>query len=259
MIASFTSYQPLPASYTDEAEVGQLLYLHRDHQGSVDTITDINGEVVERLSFHAFGERRMANWGSALGELLRASNITRGYTGHEHLDGVGLIHMNGRVYDASLGRFLSADPFVQQPKNLQSLNRYSYVVNNPLTLTDPSGFFFKKIFKGISKAIKGIGRAVGSALQNPYVRLALAIAAGIGAYQFALNSSLAAGASLVKAKVIAGAAGGFAGGFVGSGGDLKAAVVGGLPGAAAGYIGANTEIFGPTGVTPQRSHLIKRL
>lgn len=64
----------------------------------------------------------------------------RGFTDHEHLDAVGLIHMNGRVYDPELGRFMSADPFVQAPYNSQSYNRYSYVFNNPLSFTDPSGY-----------------------------------------------------------------------------------------------------------------------
>jgi RHS repeat-associated protein len=53
---------------------------------------------------------------------------------------MGLIHMNGRVQDAVIGRFLSPDPIVQFPFFSQSFNRYSYVLNNPLTFTDPSGF-----------------------------------------------------------------------------------------------------------------------
>jgi RHS repeat-associated protein len=64
----------------------------------------------------------------------------RGYTGHEQLAALDLIHMNGRVQDPLLGRFLSPDPFVQAPYHSQSLNRYSYVWNNPLSLVDPSGF-----------------------------------------------------------------------------------------------------------------------
>jgi hypothetical protein len=48
--------------------------------------------------------------------------------------------MNGRIYDPLLGRMLSADLLVQEPGSLQSYNRYSYVRNNPLTLTDPSGW-----------------------------------------------------------------------------------------------------------------------
>ncbi|CAC9424010.1 hypothetical protein [uncultured Gammaproteobacteria bacterium] len=52
---------------------------------------------------------------------------------------MGFIHMNGRVYDPQIGRFLSADPYIQAPYNTQSYNRYSYVMNNPLKYTDPSG------------------------------------------------------------------------------------------------------------------------
>ncbi len=64
----------------------------------------------------------------------------RGFTDHEHLDEVELIHMNGRVYDYNLGRFLSVDPFIQSPTNTQSLNPYSYILNNPLAGVDPSGY-----------------------------------------------------------------------------------------------------------------------
>jgi hypothetical protein len=53
---------------------------------------------------------------------------------------MGLNHMNGRVQDAANGRFLSPDPFINDPDNTQNYNRYSYVYNNPATFTDPSGF-----------------------------------------------------------------------------------------------------------------------
>ena len=49
----------------------------------------------------------------------------RGFTGHEHIDEMGFIHMNGRVYDPSIGRFLSADSNIQAPYSTQSYNRYS--------------------------------------------------------------------------------------------------------------------------------------
>jgi RHS repeat-associated protein len=62
------------------------------------------------------------------------------YTGHENLPEVSLVHMNGRVYDPNVSHMLSADPFVQFPGDGQSHNRYSYVFNNPLRYTDPSGF-----------------------------------------------------------------------------------------------------------------------
>jgi len=82
-------------------------------------------------------------WGSADpgdDELAESQWTERGYTGHEHLDKVKLIHMNGRVQDPILGRMLSADPMLGDLTDPQSLNRYSYVRNNPLGLTDPSGF-----------------------------------------------------------------------------------------------------------------------
>ena len=70
--------------------------------------------------------------------------------------------MNGRLYDPVLARFVSADPYVQEPFNLQSLNRYSYVLNNPMGYTDPSGYFFKSFFKKIlPRLIAGIADLFG--------------------------------------------------------------------------------------------------
>ncbi|MBB3062446.1 RHS repeat-associated core domain-containing protein [Microbulbifer rhizosphaerae] len=122
-------------------------YLHRDHLGSVEKVTDESGAVILDTAFDPYGGRRQANWRGdisqqQLEELLLSQGFTtkRGYTGHEHLDRTGLIHMNGRIYDPTLGRFLSPDPIVQAPTNSQSWNRYSYAFNNPLSFTDPSGF-----------------------------------------------------------------------------------------------------------------------
>jgi RHS repeat-associated protein len=125
-------------------------FLHRDHQSSVTKITNAGGTVDQALAFDAWGLRRDATDWSALGSPFAGSHATeRGYTGHEHLDTVGLIHMNGRVQDPILGRFISADPIVQAPYNTQSHNRYSYVWNNPASMIDPSGFDAKCIAAGI--------------------------------------------------------------------------------------------------------------
>ncbi|VAW74780.1 hypothetical protein MNBD_GAMMA12-3400 [hydrothermal vent metagenome] len=72
--------------------------------GSTDSITNEQGQVVERASFDAWGERRLSNWTSSTASIL--SLTTRGFTGHEMDDGVGLINMNARMFDAKLGRFL---------------------------------------------------------------------------------------------------------------------------------------------------------
>ncbi|OUS29383.1 hypothetical protein A9Q99_09800 [Gammaproteobacteria bacterium 45_16_T64] len=144
-------------------------FLLKDHLGSTTATVaqelDNGGIDVQRLAYDPWGKRRNAiNWQAIDDNIivgLTDQLITnRGFTGHEMLDSVGLIHMNGRVYDPELGRFLSADPIVQAPTNSQSYNRYSYVANNPVSYTDPSGFsWFKKIKKSIGKAFKRIAKA----------------------------------------------------------------------------------------------------
>jgi RHS repeat-associated protein len=198
-------------------------YLHRDHLGSIDTITNNVGTVVERLSYDPWGKRRTADWQNVNAAI--TSLVRRGYTGHEQLDEVGLIHMNGRVYDPTIGRFLSADPFVQAPDFTQSLNRYSYVLNNPLSLTDPSGFFsFGKLIKKIGDFFEDNWKTIASAV--------VAIAVTIGT---------AGWGSGVWGAVFSGAAGGFAGNTTGvllNGGGLPQALQAGLRGAVIGGITA---------------------
>jgi RHS repeat-associated protein len=127
---------------------------HTDHLGSIESITRYGDATVTfatdrsnkagRFSEDAWGQRRNPLTWSGVPSTTDdggADSLTpRGFTGHEMLDGSGLVHMNGRVYDPLLGRMLSADIVVQAPGNLQSYNRYSYVFNNPLSYTDPSGF-----------------------------------------------------------------------------------------------------------------------
>lgn len=114
------------------------LYLQRDYQGSILSITDTNGAILEKRLFDAWGAIVSVKDGA--GNILTGLTILdRGYTGHEHLQSVGLINMNGRIYDPKLHRFLQPDNFVQDPYNTQNFNRYGYVLNNPLKYTDPSG------------------------------------------------------------------------------------------------------------------------
>jgi RHS repeat-associated protein len=101
------------------------------------------------------------------------SQTIRGFTGQEMLASVGLVHLNGRVYDPYIGRMMSADPVVGDPLNGQTWNRYSYVYNNPLAFTDPIGYcplclgtFFSRIGNGIGKFLQ----------RNPLVGQALVIA-----------------------------------------------------------------------------------
>lgn len=118
-------------------------YLLKDHLGSLDMITRSDGTQMARASSDAWGRRRSGSWtGNPAGSesTAFANTSRRAFTSHEALDNLNLIHMNGRVFDPVLARFLSADPIVQNPGSTQSFNRYSYTFNNPLTYTDPSGF-----------------------------------------------------------------------------------------------------------------------
>ncbi|MDP1696378.1 MAG: RHS repeat-associated core domain-containing protein [Xanthomonadaceae bacterium] len=133
-------------------------FMLHDHLGSVVALVDGNAQLVEAMDYGAFGERR----GNVVtGVAAVVSQFTpRGFTGHEMIDGSDIIHMNGRIYDHRLGRFLQADPIIQEPNNPQNFNRYSYVLNNPLSLTDPSGF----LFGGIGKLFKKIRPLAGLAV-----------------------------------------------------------------------------------------------
>src|SRR5690625_5190369 len=137
-------------------------YQHRDHLGSIIALSDEFGKVIARMSFDAWGKRRdpsfaepLVNWRMWTQPLPAWANsmvnwTDRGYTAHEHLDDHGIIHMNGRIYDPHLARFLQADPFVEDPG---TLNRYTYVHNNPLVYYDPSGYFSLKSFLKIGAVV----------------------------------------------------------------------------------------------------------
>jgi RHS repeat-associated protein len=115
---------------------------HHDHLGSVIALSDEAANVVERLSYDAWGLRRNPDGSDDTGtppNQIKDGIDNKGYTGHEQLDDVRLVHMNGRVYDPVVGRFTSADPMVSDTSPSQGRNRYSYVLNNPLAFTDPTG------------------------------------------------------------------------------------------------------------------------
>ncbi len=117
-------------------------YFLTDHLGSPIAVLDQARTVLQRMGYDAWGRRRNPDgsddsWAS-LGSIAGGQDHT-GFTGQEQLDTLGLVHLNGRVYDPLSARFTSADPTVPDPTDLQSLNRFSYVLNNPLAFTDPSG------------------------------------------------------------------------------------------------------------------------
>ena len=137
-------------------------YFHADALGSITAISDDSGTVVERRSYEAFGKIRAMDYGLTADNSIIPSNTvtqtTRAYTGHEQIKEIdGLIHMNARIYDSDIGRFLSADTLIQDPLDSQAYNRYSYVRNNPMVFTDPTGHsWWSKFKKKVKKAWKKV-------------------------------------------------------------------------------------------------------
>lgn len=173
-----------------------LLFIHHDQLGSINAYSDVNGILVQELSYDAWGRRRNPETWAYYTDILDAGALdAHGFTGHEHIDLFEVVNMDGRMYDPVIGRFLSPDPIIQAPDYSQSLNRYAYCLNNPLSLVDPSGYsWFSKNWKSL-------------------------VAAAVGITVTALTGNLYAGAKGIEAAVgamVAGAAGGAAGAMTGA-------------------------------------------
>ncbi|KKO89201.1 type IV secretion protein Rhs [Sphingobacterium sp. Ag1] len=127
---------------------GSYKFLHKDYLGSILAISDESGNKLEQRHFDAWGNfthLQIGNHAVITGVDITDSSLLlldRGYTGHEHFVEVGIVHMNGRLYDPLLRRFLNADENIQEPTNTQSYNKYGYVMNNPMMYNDPSGEFW---------------------------------------------------------------------------------------------------------------------
>jgi RHS repeat-associated protein len=167
----------LAAIYVKQSgQTDKIYYAHKDHLGSIIKLTDASGTEVFKAAYDPWGNRKVFN---------NSFNFHRGFTGHEHLPEFNLINMNGRLYDPQLGSFLSPDPFVQAPDYLQSCNRYSYCLNNPLKYTDPSGEIFGiddlvaaaigGTFNLVSNLIQGNTHSVGEA----FAQFGVGAAAGV--------------------------------------------------------------------------------
>jgi len=199
-------------------------YMHGDTQGNIIAISKDNGTVINRRSYTPFGEIRAMATKEGIANALNQTNITnRGYTGHEHVEGTdGLIHMNGRVYDATIGRFMSADPLIQAPTDTQSYNRYSYVRNNPVNLIDPSGYnWASRLWKKIKPFV-----AIAAAITIGYLTMGTGSALIGGAW-----GSFFGGTATLTTTMVSGALAGAASGAIMTGsvsGTLKGALWGGV-------------------------------
>ncbi len=107
-----------------------LYFVLKDNLGSASVVTDSTGTTVGEDRFYPFGETRFTTGNMQTDKL---------FTGQRQIMGLGIYHYGARFYSPKLGRFLSADTIVPGYANPQRLNRYSYVLNNPIRYRDPSG------------------------------------------------------------------------------------------------------------------------
>ncbi len=162
--------------------------------------TNENGNITKELGYDAWGRRRNPDtWACYEFSNRNASSYDNGFTGHEHIDWFDMINMDGRMYDPVVGRFMSPDPYVQAPDFTQSLNRYAYCINNPLSLTDPSGYnWIESTFSAIVGIAVGIetgglasgvyGAIVGGALGGASASLMSSIFNGANLWQTAKST-----------------------------------------------------------------------
>ena len=157
-------------------------YLLLDHLGSTSVIADITGASTGTIRYFPFGLTRTSSGTIPTDEK---------FTG-QRLDSTGLYYYGGRYYDPIVGRFISPDVFVQSPANPQSLNRYTYVFNNPLSYTDPTGYFgWGDIKNAISDVITTVHNGLDTAISKT---IEIAQTAG----RYAEEAAVATGKGIVE-------------------------------------------------------------
>jgi RHS repeat-associated protein len=210
-------------------------YFHKDHLGSSTLVTDDeNGAPVESADYLPFGVTRSRT----------GADIARHrYTDQEQDAETGLYNYNARLYDPALGLFITPDAIVQDPFDPQSLNRYAYARNNPLTYTDPSGHWFL-----VDDMI--LGAAMGAAIGGSYAAITGGdikrgiLTGAISGAAFGLAGGLIAEFALPigETAVLHAMAGGMSGGINAAvtGGDVGLGIAtGAVSAGAASYVGGN--------------------
>ncbi|HWX67833.1 MAG TPA: RHS repeat-associated core domain-containing protein [Rhodanobacter sp.] len=155
------------------AQAGTHHYYYTDPQGTVLAKADASGNIIASYDY--------APYGTAVASMSPAPNGP-GYTGHVNDPDTGLVYMQARYYDPSTGRFLSVDAAPPKPGDLNYMNRYEYVGNNPIMRTDPTGNY-------ICSGTKDQCNVISQALTD--VKTAASKLASGSAGQQALNKVLA--------------------------------------------------------------------
>lgn len=177
-----------------------MYFVNEDAFGNIDSIFDHDGNMMVKYKYSLYGHRSTVFSNvSANTSLL----FNLGFLCNDNIDG-RLILFQGRVFDAIFARFLSPDPFIQEPFNIQNLNRYTYGTNNPFKFKDSSGYRWKKFFKKVAAVTKAL-------VTNPKFLAAIALtivtAGALAPYAAAIAATISTNvivaAAISKAIVVA--------------------------------------------------------
>ncbi|MBU1017753.1 LysM peptidoglycan-binding domain-containing protein [Patescibacteria group bacterium] len=131
-IISFV-FSVIPSSFAKGVDPEEKVYYYlNDHLGGVDAVLDEEGNVVEQRDYLPYGNERMTE---------RSAGEDYGFTGKELDEETGLYYYGARYYDPVVGRFAGLDPWEGDLNDPQTLNKYSYVLNNPVRYIDPTGMY----------------------------------------------------------------------------------------------------------------------
>jgi len=111
-----------------QAQAGKVTYVYTDPQGTPLAEADANGNVTATFDYRPYGSIAMG-----------AAPDGPSYTGHVNDPDIGLVYMQARYYDPSVGRFMSRDRIPPKPGDIFSFGRFTYVDNNPMSRVDPTG------------------------------------------------------------------------------------------------------------------------
>ncbi len=169
LVAEYSTATPPPNPTTS--------YTATDQLGSPRVMTDSQGNVISRRDFMPFGEEltpdqnyRTANLKYNLGDGIRQK-----FTGYQKDEETGLDFAEARMYENRHARFTAVDPLLASGKsaNPQTFNRYVYVMNNPLVLTDPTGLqagsHVGKVYYKIYNGQWAFSNLPGKGYNNRYV------------------------------------------------------------------------------------------
>jgi RHS repeat-associated protein len=145
-------YVYMGGRHVAEFSGGQTYFVHGDHLGSTRIVTDVTGNVADSLDYLPYGE-----------QIAGDTFTTHKFTGKERDSETGNDYFGARYNSSSIGRFMSPDPgnAGASATNPQSWNMYAYTMNNPVSLTDPTGMTARQVFlsdedSGISYTMDGV-------------------------------------------------------------------------------------------------------